>query len=465
MTSEPRNGRRIPNGIPPIEEIRFSPAAKRWTVAIMVGLLVIFVLRIADVLAPFVWAAATAFVFNGPIKAICNRVGGRRWIGALIIFGIFFLVLVIGLFLLIPALTKEGRTLATDAPRWRTTVDQYLRENDPVRIAGIDIPADTARSTVNNVIDRVQTIAQDVGPKLLTGTFRFLIDFLLYLIATFYLMLIGGRAITHFVTTLPLKYRAEIGDLFSRANTVLSAYIRGQVLLVLIMSVSSFVILTILGVRYSLLLGIMTGVLELVPFVGPYLAIAICSIVAFFQPHGNFGLEGVALVIAAAVALFILRQIEDYGIIPNLIGKIVELPALLVIFTTVVGAALLGPMGLLLGVPIVAVIKIVVGYLYYKLVDADRTKLFLSPEDQPNNLVNLLSNQAPQSRVLVVAGPEPIYLRDPQLLDRLHTISDQKTLDLAFYCGDDEKTSDAIREAGFPITTMDQEHFPANTSR
>ena len=376
----------------------------------------------------------------------------------------FFVILAVALLLLIPALTNEGKTLAQNAPKWEASIDDYLNTHDTIDILSFSISSDTARTALNTSLERVTSAGQDLSLRLASGTFRFLIDFLLYLITTFYLMLMGGRPIWRFINTLPLKYRKEMHHLFNRINIVLAAYIRGQVLLVLIMSVASFIILSVLGVHYSLILGIMTGVLELVPFVGPYLAITVSSVVAYFQGSGNFGLKDVGLVIAVAAALFVLRQLEDYVVIPNLIGRIVELPALLIIFTTVTGAALAGPMGLLLGVPVVAVIRIIIGYLYYKLVDADRTKVVLDAESGPEQLVNFLNEQPPQSRWLVVAGTEPEYLHNPELLAQVKELTQAKALDVAFYCGEDDKACELVRKSGFPVTTMEQEQFFESSS-
>jgi predicted PurR-regulated permease PerM len=449
--------------IPPQEEIRFSPLAKRLTVFIVVGLLALFLLHVAEALPPFIWAIVTAFIFNIPVKLLQRRFGRPRWVWVVTVFLSFILLLVLALVFLIPAITKEAKTLATDLPNIRSTVDDYLNKNPTVNIAGMEVEADTVRGTINNVLERLPGIAQDLGPRLVSQTFRFLVDFLLYLIASFYLLLAGGRGIVRFIESLPLQYRDEMGSLFGRINTVLSAYLKGQVLLILIMSVTSFIILTILGVRYALLLGIMVGILELVPFVGPYLAISVCSLVAFFQPHGNFGLSGIPLVILVVVCLFILRQLEDYVVIPNIIGRIVELPALLVIFSIVTGAALLGPMGLLLAVPIVAVIKIVLGYLYYKLVDADRQKLVVPAETSYEGLVKLLNNYPPRSRLLIITEPEAEFLNDPVALKELRQLSKTKALDVAFYCGQEEekveKVSHQLQVAGFPLITMEQEHF------
>ncbi|HEX2912612.1 MAG TPA: AI-2E family transporter [Chloroflexia bacterium] len=448
--------------LPPVDEIKFSPRAKRWTVVIIAGLLIIFLLHVAEVLPPFIWAGVTAFLFNGLVNRLTARFNRPRWVWALTIYLIFLVVLIISLFLLIPALSAEARSLATEAPSLKKSVDQYLIDNPTITIAGITFQSDSLRDSINGVIDRIPGIAQEFGPRLLSGTLRFLIDFLLYLITTFYLMLMGGRAIWGFIDSLPLQYRQEIRSLVTRAYNVLSAYVRGQVLLVLIMAAAASIILSVLGVRYSLLLGIATGILELVPFVGPYLAIATSCTVAFFQPHGpnhSFGMDAVTLTIVVGVALFVLRQLEDYVVIPNLIGRILELPPLLIIFSTITGAALLGPMGLLLAVPIVAVLKIIVAYLFYKLVDADRQKIFLPSGTEPEGLYNVLQSQPARARLLVIPNGSSVSLEDQETLERVREISFHKALDVAFYCGEDEELAEQVKKSGFPVVTMEQEDF------
>ncbi len=454
--------------LPLEEEIKYSPTVKRLIIITILLLLAFLVFRTGEVLPPFIWAVVTAFIFNAPIKALTTRFGTARWVWTTLIYLIFFAIIAVDLLLLIPAISKEAKTLSTDVPKMQQTVNDYLRNNPTVNIVGIDVASDTVKNAVDNILDRLPVLAEDLGPRLLSGTFRFLIDFLLYLVATFYLLLMGGRSIGRFINSLPLKYRSEMSLLFARINRVLSAYLKGQLILIAIMSTSSFIVFTILGVRYALTLAIMVGVLELVPFVGPYLAIAISCSVAFFQEHGpklSFGMDGLTLAIIVGVALFVLRQIEDYLIIPTVIGRIVELPALLVIFTIVVAAALLGPLGLLLGVPLVAVLKIIIGYIYYKLVDAEREKVIMPPDISKQEIYNTIEGYSPGSRLLLIPTDNGLYIRDHELLKSLKQLGDSKKIDLAFYCGEDEETSHAIREFQFPVISMEQEHFLVTARR
>jgi hypothetical protein len=150
-------------------------------------------------------------------------------------------------------------------------------------------------------------------------------------------------------------------------NSTLGAYIRGQALLVVIMSVASYVGLTVFGVSYALAVAIATGFLELIPIVGPWTAGAIAVSVALFQDTTPFGWSHATLAIVVGLLYFTLRQLEDAFVIPLVIGRIIHLHPLLVIFVIVVGTALGGILGLVLAVPIAAVIKIITTYFYGKV--------------------------------------------------------------------------------------------------
>ena len=363
-----------------------------------------------------------------------------------------------------PNISREALQLTQDAPKIKANIDDYLNNNETVNIVGFNFKTDTVSSAINSTIDTVTNQAKNLAPKALTVTFRLLIDFLLYLVVTFYLLLGGGATVFHAVAGLPLHFREEMRNLLLRVDRVLTAYIRGQFILIAIMTVASFIILTVLGVNYSFVLAITTGILELVPYIGPYLAMTISGAVAFFQPHGNFGLSGLVLAAIVVICYFIVRQIEDYVVVPAIIGKIVELPGILVIFAVLAGATLLGPMGLLLAVPITATIKIIVGYLFYKLVDAEREKVDLRHGSNIEELTQILASKTDNSRVLVEVDGSADYLKDPQNLARLKQIEHEKQVDIAIDTSD-EKLGHLLRQHGFPIVTLSQEHFLSNRGR
>lgn len=452
-----------PGSMPPADEIKFSTSAKVWTIVILVGLGVLLLLHVTEALPPFIWAIVTAFVFNDLLTALSKRSGQPRWVWVAAVFLVFFGIVALVSFTLIPTASRQVSQFTKDVPAMRTELNNYLSENDTVDISGIKLSSSTVKTGLDSALAKLPETLNSLGPELLKGSFHIALDTLVYFIATLYLMLMGSRPVFNFLNTLPLRYRGEMRSLVLRIDTVLGAYIKGQFLLIGIMSVASFVVLEILQVRYALVLAIMVGVLELVPFVGPYLAITICSAVAFFQDTHAFGLPGIVVVILVIVALFILRQVEDLVIIPNVIGRIVELPPLLVIFTILAGAALLGPMGLLLGVPVVATLKIIIGYLYYKIVDADREKITL-PEGAGFAELMAVVDGEPNRRLLVGVGKTVPYLEDFDNIRQLQEVIKAKQIDLAFDCGD-EKLCHKLRDYGFPIIELPQEHFAVSSGR
>jgi len=118
------------------------------------------------------------------------------------------------------------------------------------------------------------------------------------------------------------------------------------------------------------LLGVMTGVLETIPFVGPITAGAIACLVALGHPN-PFGWEQVAYVAVVALMYTVLRHAEDYLVIPTVIGRAVRLHPAIVIFALLSGGAVFGLLGIVLAVPVAATLRLVLIYVRAKLRDED----------------------------------------------------------------------------------------------
>src|SRR5438128_1503413 len=136
------------------------------------------------------------------------------------------------------------------------------------------------------------------------------------------------------------------------------------------MTTATFIGLTVLRVPFSLLLAFLTGVLEVIPIVGPITAGAIACLVALGHP-APFGLSQIWYVVVVAVMYTVLRHAEDYFVIPLVIGRIVKLHPAVVIFSLLTGGALFGLLGVLLAVPVAATARLVLIYAGAKLRDED----------------------------------------------------------------------------------------------
>ncbi|MCG8352491.1 MAG: AI-2E family transporter, partial [Chloroflexales bacterium] len=222
-------------------------------------------------------------------------------------------------------------------------------------------------------------------PHLVFSALETVIFMLVYLIVTFYLLLQANQLKNWTVGLIPAPYRVEISDLGRQIDRVLAAFIRGQLLLILIMSVLLYIPLSILNVPYALVIAVASGILEIIPIIGPWSATVIAMTVALFQTDVPFGMSNVGLAALIGVIYFALRQIEDHFIIPNVMGPLVRLHPAVVIFAILAGGALAGAFGLFVSIPVAAVIRILLRYLYSKLTDATKPSAPLPPAAKPED--------------------------------------------------------------------------------
>ena len=133
------------------------------------------------------------------------------------------------------------------------------------------------------------------------------------------------------------------------------------------MSAASWIVLSSLRVHYAYVLCLTTGILEAVPIIGPILATTLVALVALNQPAVALGLTNVTLALTVIAAYYILRQIEDLIVIPNIVGGFIHVHPIVVMFALFVGARAGGMLGIFLALPISAMLKVLFNYLYPKL--------------------------------------------------------------------------------------------------
>lgn len=211
-----------------------------------------------------------------------------------------------------------------------------------------------------------------------------------------------------------------------------------------------------LDVDYALSVAVATGFLELIPLIGPWTAGAIAVTIALFQETTPFGWSNPALALAVGVTYFALRQLEDAFVIPLVIGRIVHLHPLLVIFVLVIGTTLGGVLGLILAVPVAAVLKIVVSFFYAKLMA--RETRHVEPIRSPTDLETLTDRFDAMVNATVVLLIEPGVLRwhDLPLAQRVAEAALDHAIDLSVVTSDGVAgalmTAAGIRTATIPAT-------------
>lgn len=378
--------------------IRFSPLGKFIAVGLLVALTIWLVRSIGPALSPFVGAAITAYVFNPLIRMLHRRtrIGRAFWILAL-----YFLIGV-AVYLLVQYVGPRFRWQLSDfqrmLPMIMAEVQRQLSNNQTILFGGVRFDLGPVERPVMDFLTEVGRTLPKAVPQLFLTAIESLLLFLTYSIVTFYFLLQSDQIIEGCYRLVPAQYRDEIRGLGKQIDNILASYIRGTLMLIPIMAILTYTALTILGVRYALVLGIATGFLEVIPLLGPWSAAGIAMSVALFQASTPFGWDNWVLAIVVGVTYFVLRMSEDNFIIPYVVGHAVHLHPVLVLFAILAGGALGGPFGLFISIPTVAVVRLLLRYIYRKLVD--------SPELPP-------PDATPEAPPVPVSAPRPKEATQP----------------------------------------------------
>jgi predicted PurR-regulated permease PerM len=245
-----------------------------------------------------------------------------------------------------------------------------IAANQIIDLGGITIDLYAFEEPITGFFTELAVGLPETLPHLVLTALERLLLFLMYLIVTFYLLLQAEQITNAMYGLVPAPYRAEIRGLGRQIDAIFAGYVRGTLLLIPIMAFFTYIVLTLLGIRYALVIAIATGVLEIIPVIGPWSAAGIAILVSVFQPTTPFGWSHAVLAAVVGISYFVLRMLEDSFIIPHVVGHAVHLHPVLVLFAILAGGTLAGPFGLLLGIPVVAVVQLLLRYLYRKLVDA-----------------------------------------------------------------------------------------------
>ncbi|MBI4099670.1 AI-2E family transporter [Candidatus Microgenomates bacterium] len=324
------------------------------------GAVVIFGLLylVRDVVMPFVLAAGFAYILNPLVTFLTHRVKVPRNLSIVIIYLILIGLLGVMVVNISHNLTRESEQFARetrvflgDAERTISTLPDWLQP----------IAADSLESARTSLLYPQRRVI-----AFLPGAVNRTIGVLIFLVASFYFLRDGHKFMKGLFGLLPTKVATEIEIILLKINGVLGNYLRGQLLLVAIMAGLTYVSLTVIGVRYALILSIFTGFAEVIPYVGPVIAALVAMGVAFADQASRFNLVPILDVAAVGIVYFILRQFEDLFIIPQVMGRLTKLHPLVIMFAVLTGGRFFGLVGYLVAVPVVASLKVIADYFHEK---------------------------------------------------------------------------------------------------
>nr|WP_298414212.1 AI-2E family transporter [uncultured Halomonas sp.] len=343
--------------------------------AVMIWLLVL----LEPILMPFFISIILAYL-GDPLTDWLEAKGlSRRW-AVSVVFLVLSLALVLAIVVLVPLLGRQFRQLIEALPEvfaWVQNVALPWVQS----FTGVDLSTDfdQLRQTLMNNWKETSTYAAVILAQISRSGMAlalWIANLALIPVVTFYLLLDWDRLKGRIRDLLPRRYEPTITGLAVQCDEVLSAFLRGQLLVMLSLGVVYAVGLTVIGIQFGILIGVLAGLASIVPYLGVIVGLVVAALVAFFQYGDLLHLVGVGVVFAIG------QMLEGMVLQPLLLGDKIGLHPVAVIFAVLAGGQLFGFTGILLALPVAAVIMVLLRYLHERYKSSD---LYEEPESSNGN--------------------------------------------------------------------------------
>lgn len=338
-----------------------SPS-RSWLILGSIVLAAYLIYLLQPILMPFLVGSALAY-FGDPAADRLERLGLNRTLAASMVFAVLALLLLLLVLLLIPLLARQLEELYQRLPEWLRWLEQqalpWLANRFGIELSLLQLEDLQAQlrshwGTAGGIARLVLTKTASSGLALL----GLLANLALIPVVAFYLLRDWDRILEKIEALLPRRHAPTVTRLARDCDAVLSAFVRGQLLVMLALGAIYALGLWLVGLKLALLLGLIAGLASIVPYLGFAIGIISASIAAFFQFHDWRALLLVWLVFGIGQVL------ESTVLTPYLVGDRIGLHPVAVIFAVLAGGQLFGFTGILLALPVAAMVMVLLRYAH-----------------------------------------------------------------------------------------------------
>ena len=335
--------------------------SRRWQMLAIAAVIVYLIWLLAPVLMPFAFAGMLAYL-GDPLADRLERLGMGRTLAVSIVFIVLVLVAIGALLLLIPLISRQVDNLVQNVPRYvdwtRNVALPWLQAKLHLDPSAFDTDrlVEQLKTHLGSVGDAASTLLGKISRSSL-GVIAWLTNLVLIPVVAFYLLRDWDRLVAWIDRMLPRSIEPTVAHLAREADSVLGAFVRGQLAVMLALGIFYGAALTIMGLSVGPLIGMVAGLLSFVPYLGFIVGFGSALIAALVQ-YGDW------MHVLLVVGIFTVGQLlEGYVLVPRLVGEKIGLHPVAVIFAVLAGGYLFGFLGILLALPAASVMLVVLRYL------------------------------------------------------------------------------------------------------
>lgn len=318
--------------------------------------------------APVLVAGFLYYLLTPIVNLFVKRLKMKRIWAIALVFVLLVAALVLILVTVIPNLVSQLTTLAENTPYFVAAVEDWLTEvaKNPF-FQNIDFQAqiDKLDISYSNIIQKfLNGVSNSLG-SIIGGVASTTMVILTAPFILFYMMKDGDKLVPSIQRFFPQNRKDQIVELLGKMNKTLSSYISGQAIECVFVGTFTFIGYWLVGVEYAFLFGMIAGVANLIPYLGPYIGLLPAIAVTVFNSPWK--------ALLCCVVVLVVQQLDGNIIYPNVIGKSLQIHPLTIIIVLLVAGNIAGLLGIFLGVPFYAICRTVVIFIYH-LVKADKQK-------------------------------------------------------------------------------------------
>ena len=348
---------------------QWSRTTKLVVIVNLIVLLLLALFLFRGMLLPVIMAVVLAYILKPLVDLLDRRTGLPRTLAALVVYGILLVALIVIPATVVPFAVNQVTRLNLDAEQAVDDIVAFLSQS--VTLFGYTFDAESLvgdlRSTLQNLLRPFATQTFDLAVNVATSLFWIVA----ILVISFYLVRDADRLRAFLDRIAPPGHSEELRCLREEISQVWKAFLRGQVVLGFAVGIAVWVLMTIVGLPNAGLMGLLAGLLEVVPNFGPILATVPAVMIALFRGSIYLPLSNFWFAVLVVGLYTLVQQVESAYLVPRIMGRRMQLPPVVVFIGVLAGGLIAGVLGILLAAPVLGTLRVLLKYVYAKLLDQD----------------------------------------------------------------------------------------------
>ncbi len=366
------------NATPASDSPRWSAITKLTVSLTIIVLLGAFIIHFKGLFGPVLFSFIVAYVLH-PVVSFITRKTPLTW---KITVNILYLVVVaillglltlggVGLFQQIQNLVDFIRQNVDRLPEYIATISAFKFELGPIKL---DLSQFDWGEIGNQVLSTVEPALGEIGSvvgSLASGAAATVGWIIFILIVSYFFLLESGGLRDRIIQVNIPVYAEDIRRMGTRLSEIWNAFLRGQIIIFFLTSIVYLVFLSIMGVRYALVLALITGFANFIPYIGPAINWVVLGLVTYFQAGNYLGLSPFTYMAVVILVAVLIDQVFNNLINPRVMASALKVHPAFVLIAALLAANLIGVIGVIIAAPLLATVTLVGTYVVRKMLDRD----------------------------------------------------------------------------------------------